>query len=316
MPDLHKWQIAIAANGRAWRARWRLPRDRGRRRRLGRHAGRAPDVTTPRRGWRRRDASWPSPGARPSTASGTSTWPRARTRAATFAAPVRVNAVDGDGRVERRDSAARGAPSAGGRRRARGGRGVERERPGHRDQDRAQPRLRPDVRGAGVAAGAGRRRRPRLARAHARQHGAWRTSCGSITAASPKHRRTPTRRRRGRPCAREAAESDGLAMAMKSRLHYATFGDRATPEQMLAAGRVLLLQDRARADRAPASSRRGGTSMPATCATWRLRSWARLARPRVPPASAPTAGPSTAVPTTARRSPWTPPIACTPSGPP
>lgn len=32
------------------------------------------------------------------------------------------------------------------------------------------------------------------------------------------------------------AESDGLAMAMKSRLHYATFGERAMPEQMLAPG--------------------------------------------------------------------------------
>jgi hypothetical protein len=34
----------------------------------------------------------------------------------------------------------------------------------------------------------------------------------------------------------EAAALDGVAMAMKSRLHYATYGDRATPEQMLAPG--------------------------------------------------------------------------------
>jgi len=36
--------------------------------------------------------------------------------------------------------------------------------------------------------------------------------------------------------AHEAAALDGVAMAMKSRLHYATYGDRATPEQMLAPG--------------------------------------------------------------------------------
>lgn len=34
----------------------------------------------------------------------------------------------------------------------------------------------------------------------------------------------------------KAGEHDGVAMAQKSRLHYATFGDRATPEQALAAG--------------------------------------------------------------------------------
>ncbi len=34
----------------------------------------------------------------------------------------------------------------------------------------------------------------------------------------------------------KGAEADGLAMAMKSRLHYATFGDRAAPEQLLAPG--------------------------------------------------------------------------------
>ena len=34
----------------------------------------------------------------------------------------------------------------------------------------------------------------------------------------------------------EAAALDGVAMAMKSRLHYATYGERATPEQMLAPG--------------------------------------------------------------------------------
>jgi hypothetical protein len=34
----------------------------------------------------------------------------------------------------------------------------------------------------------------------------------------------------------EAAALDGVAMAMKSRLHYATYGDRATPEQRLAPG--------------------------------------------------------------------------------
>lgn len=34
----------------------------------------------------------------------------------------------------------------------------------------------------------------------------------------------------------KAAQHDGVAMAMKSRLHYATFGERATPEQRLAAG--------------------------------------------------------------------------------
>ena len=34
----------------------------------------------------------------------------------------------------------------------------------------------------------------------------------------------------------EAAALDGVAMAMKSRLHYATYGDRATPEQLLAPG--------------------------------------------------------------------------------
>lgn len=34
----------------------------------------------------------------------------------------------------------------------------------------------------------------------------------------------------------EAAALDGVAMAMKSRLHYATYGERATPEQRLAPG--------------------------------------------------------------------------------
>lgn len=34
----------------------------------------------------------------------------------------------------------------------------------------------------------------------------------------------------------EAAALDGVAMAMKSRLHYATYDERATPEQMLAPG--------------------------------------------------------------------------------
>ncbi len=34
----------------------------------------------------------------------------------------------------------------------------------------------------------------------------------------------------------KAGDHDGVAMAMKSRLHYATYGERATPEQRLAAG--------------------------------------------------------------------------------
>ncbi len=230
----------------------------------------------------------------------------------TFSAPVRVNAVAGDGRVSGEIPPRVALHQPAGAAAARGGRGLEREGPGHRDQDRAQPRLRPDVRTAGVAAGTRRRRRPRLARAHARQ--SRRRARG--VARSPRPRRSIGARRReggrGRPRQRGSRRrGDGPEVAAALRDVRRSGGARAEARP----GRVLLLQDGARGHarrhpRGVAPRVRRQHARHGVCDSG--HAWCGSP---IPPGSAPTAGPSTGVPTTARRSPWMPAIVCMPSGP-
>jgi len=110
-----------------------------------------------------------------------------------------------------------------------------------------------------------------------------------------------------------AEKHDGAAMAQKSRLHYATLGATAATEQRVASGVCYCCKTRSRR-RAGASLLCGGTSTPATSATSRSRGRAYRRRLRRRPGSVRMAGRSTVAQTMARRRPWAPTIACTRCG--
>ena len=102
-------------------------------------------------------------------------------------------------------------------------------------------------------------------------------------------------------------EHDGVAMAQKSGLYYASMADGASPERELNVQRLLLRKictgrRRGRVARMPP----GGTSTPETCATWPSRCPEMEDSPSyLPSVSARTDGRSMGAPTMGRRLRWT-----------
>ena len=232
-----------------------------------------PGRRTRRRGRRRRAASWRWPGRGRSTASADIFVAASRDEGATFGPPVRVNGVAGEAAWAARFR--RASRCTQGRRARRGRGGVERQGRGTEIKMARSRGRRRDVRRARVATGAGRGWRSRLARADPRRPGR-----GARDLARPPRpgggRSRPRPRRGGR-------RHDGVAMAQKSSLYYASSARRAA-ERAITPGVCYCCKSAIVALPGGTLVRLGATCTPATCATWRspcrATAAARSRRPR------------------------------------